>query len=282
MIINAGASKVTLKPGRACYLYSMGDIGFSGVRHCSESFDEDLSYLQSKITQGHEVRIFGTGDYLAATSPSERAAIISAKGGSGLYKDTLVKMDESVIGDSDKFIEKLKPFKGKILFLESGHHFYEFSKWSEWSGTNCDKYIAKQLGCTYAGMVAYVDLEFPAQKYSARILAYHGNGNGSLPGSGLNRRYKAHQAFIDCQFIFAGHDNNRAAVVTGAFSKGDDGTPILTEQRTVAIGSHEKAYAIGAQADDYVEVGLMRPCPVGNTVTMFEAVGGKIRPRVLI
>ena len=282
MIINAGAAKVWLKAGQSCYLYSMGDVGFSGVRHCAESFDEDLSYLQNKMSQGHEVRVFGTGDYLAATSPSERAALISAKGGSGLYKDTLVKMDESVIADADKLVEKLKPFKGKILFLESGHHFYEFSKWSEWSGTNCDKYIAKQLGCQYAGMVAYVDLEFPAQKYSARILAYHGNGNGQLPGAGLNRRYKAHQAFSDCDFVFAGHDNNRAASSTGTFKKGPDGTPVLKEQRTVCIGAHEMAYALGENADDYVEVGVMRPCTVGNTMTIFEAYKGKIRPRCLI
>ena len=282
MIVEAGAAKVHLKPGKTCYLYSMGDIGYSGVRHCAESFDEDLSYLLSKMADGNEVRIFGTGDYLAATSPSERAALISAKGGSGMYKDTLVKMDESVISDSNKFIAKLKPFKGKILFLESGHHFYEFSKWSEWHGTNCDKYIAKQLGCLYAGMVAYVDLEFPAQKYSARILAYHGNGNGQLPGSGINRRYKAHQAFSDCDFVFAGHDNNRAATSTGTFKKGSDGKPVLKEQRTVAIGAHEVAYALGAQADDYVEIGVMRPCSVGNTITMFEAFGGKIRPRVMI
>ena len=282
MIINAGAAKVILKPGKACYLYSMGDVGFSGVRHCAESFDDDLGYLRGKMKQGHEVRIFGTGDYLAATSPSERAALISAKGGEGMYKDTLTKMDESVLGDSDKFVAKLMPFKGKILFLESGHHFYNFSRWSIHHGSNNEKYIAKQLGCQYAGMVAYVDLQFPAYDYTARILAYHGNGAGQLPGTGINRRYRAHQAFRDCDFVFAGHDNNRAAATTGSFNKDAHGKPVLSEQRSVCIGAHEIAYALGPQADDYVEIGVMRPSTVGNTITLFEPYKGKMRPRCLI
>lgn len=283
MIINAGAAKVNLKRGKACYLYSMGDIGFSGVRHCAESFDTDLAYLEQKLKDGHEVRILGTGDYLAATSPSERAALISAKGGSGLYKDTLTKMDESVISDSDKFVAKLLPFKGRILFLESGHHYYEFSKWSIYAGSNCDKYIAGKLGCEYAGFVAYVDLEFPQLNHRTRILAYHGNGNGQLPGSGINRRYKAHQAFSDCDIIYAGHDNNRGCVTTAAFKKDAKGHPSLCEQRTVAIGSHETAYKTGNNADDYVEVAVMRPTPTaGNVVTLFEPVGDKMVVRCLI
>lgn len=282
MIIDAGATKVHLKPTQSCYLYSMGDIGFSGTRHCAESFDEDLAYLESKLAQGHEVRIFSTGDNLAATSPSERAALVSAKGGAGMYKDTLNKMDESVIADCDAFIKKFKPFKGKIIFIQSGHHFWKFSHWSIHHGLNSDQYIAKQLGCTYGGFVAYVDLIFPSQKYTARILAYHGNGNGHLPGSNLNRRYKAFEAFSDANYVFAGHDNLRGAVATGTITKGDDGQPKLSERRTVAIGSHEIAYKMGVVGDDYVEVALMRPTTTGNSITVFEPFNGRMRPRVMV
>lgn len=282
MIINAGASRVTLKPGKACYLYSMGDIGFGGVRHCAESFDEDLAYLAAKKKQGHSIRIFSTGDHLAATSPSERAALISAKGGSGMYKDVLVELDENILKKCDKFIERFKSFKGDIMFLQSGHHFHEFSRWSIHNGINSDQYIAKQLGCTFAGMVAYIDLVFTAQKYTARIAAYHGNGAGVLPGSGLNRRYRVHEAFSDCDFVYGGHDNQRASAVTGTIRKDRSGIPRLIERRTVCIGAHEMAYAIGSNADDYVEVALMRPTPLGNTITMFEEFQGKIRPRCLI
>ena len=281
--VDGVAATVKLKPGQSCYLYSMGDIGFSGNRHCSESFDDDLAYLAAKKKEGHAVRIFSTGDNLAATSPSERAALVSAKGGAGLYKDTLEKMDQSVIGDCEKFADKLKPFKGDILFIESGHHFYQFSRWSEWYGSNSDQYLARILKCNYGGMVAYLDLEFPAQKSTFRLLAYHGNGNGQLPGSGINRRYKAHQAFLDCDFVFAGHDNSKAATVTSGFRKEADGNPALCEQRTVCIGSHELAYKVGSNADDYVEQAVMRPTPLaGNTMTLFENWRGKIRPRCLI
>lgn len=273
---------VNLKPGKACFLYSMGDIGFGGNRHCEESFNDDLAYLLSKKQEGHAIRIFSTGDNTAGTSPSERDSIVSAKGGSGYYKDTLQDLDNIMVDRCKKFAFKLEPFRNDLMFLQTGHHFHVFSKWSDHYGLNSDQYIAKLLKCTYGGMVAYIDLNFPKQDATFRILAYHGNGGGALPGGGINRRYKAHQAFLDCDFVFAGHDNNRAAAVTSGFRKNANGDPVLCEQRTVCIGSHELAYKIG-NSDDYVEIALLRPTPLaGNTMTMFEAWNGGIRPRCLI
>jgi len=274
--VDGDVATVNLKPGKCCYLYSMGDIGFSGARHCRESFDADLAYLKEKKKEGHAIRIFSTGDMLAATSPTERAALIGAKGGAGLYKDTLEKMDLSVIADCKAFADKFADFRGDLLFLQSGHHLHQFSRWSEWFGTNSDQYIARLLKCQYGGKVSYFDLAFPKQKASFRFVTAHMNGAGRLPGSGINRRYAVHDGFRDADFVYGGHDNQCAAAVTGGFIKDATGKVVLTERRTVCIGSHEIAYKEGANSDDYVEEALMRPCPVGNVITMF------IRPRCQI
>lgn len=280
--IDGDVATVKLKPGKACYLYSMGDVGFGGNRHCALSFDEDLAYLAAKKQEGHTIRIFSTGDNTAGTSPSERDAIISAKGGSGYYKDTLQDLDNFMADRCQKFAYKLEPFRKDFLFLETGHHYHQFSKWSEWYGLNSDQYICKLLKCQYGGKVAYFDMDFPLQKMSFRFVAAHMNGGGRTPGSGLNNRYRVHDAFRDADFVYGGHDNQAAAAVTGGFVKTVSGKPILTERRTVCIGSHEIAYKEGANADDYVEEGLMRPTPVGNVITMFEEFRGKIRPRCMI
>ena len=262
------------------YLWTLGDVGFGGPRFDKKSFDADCEYLLSKKKRGHQVRVVGFGDYLAATSPSERAALASVKGGKGLYDSTLESMDSSVIKDCDDFLKMVEPFKNDFLVLHSGHHLWDFSRRSIHYGLNNDQYLCKKLNCTYGGVISYSSLLFPNQKTKWNFLAYHGSGAGRLPGSAINRRFHAHSAFY-AHAVYAGHDNKRAADCGNYIWNDENQETHYIEKRSICTGSYERAYQVG-EKDGYVEEAVMQPSALGAQITMFEPIGGKLRVRALV
>src|SRR6185369_1592288 len=88
---------VDLKKNQTLYLVTLGDVGFSGVRCDQKELERDLRWLRERKRRGDLVRIVGLGDWLAFPSPSERAALISANKGYGLYDSTQNVIDEAMM-----------------------------------------------------------------------------------------------------------------------------------------------------------------------------------------
>lgn len=269
--------EVEIKNNRNLYLYCLGDVGFAGPRCDNAELERDFRWLQRRKKEGHQVRIIGTGDWLAFPSPSERAAMIAAKNGNGFYDSTLAILDEAMLERCDKWIKFCEPFRGDFLGTVHGHHLYNFSGESEYRKANSDQYICKKLDCDYYGDIGYITLAFPSLKRSLELVIHHGFGSGRTKGYAVTKRIRVFEGFPNADLVLMGHDNTRLVdCANGIYWDG------AQEKRVIGTGSYEKAYRIGQAHNGYVEEALMSPSAIGGTMILFENWEGKLRVRALV
>ena len=73
--------------GQSIYVIAVGDIHYSSEKDCDRArFKGLMEWAQRQEADGAKVFFIGTGDYNEMPSPSERAALVAAKGGYGLLR----------------------------------------------------------------------------------------------------------------------------------------------------------------------------------------------------
>src|ERR1041385_6645656 len=180
-------------------LYCLGDVGFGGDRCDTKTLQRDIRYVQWKKSQGYQVKVLGFGDWCAFPSPSERAAIISAKSGKGYYKATLKFLDEKMKEICDEWLKTVEPLKNDFLGTVHGHHLFDFTGEGEGCEdlvkVNSDKYLCPRLKCDYYGTIGFVRLDFPEVNAYQEMIVHHGYGSGRTHGTAVAKRERVFEGF---------------------------------------------------------------------------------------
>jgi len=268
-----------IKQGRVGWIWLLGDIGYGGNRFSADSFRRDMEWAIRKKEKGCSIKIISPGDCLAAPSPSERAAIYSAKGGKGFYDTTSDALDELYRGRADDFVKFMRPFKDDFWGLSDGHHAHAFSNRHEFRGNKTEWYLARCFKADHWGQMGYIGIRVPECGALLSAVVHHGYGGERTEGAKLQKRITALAAF-PCDFIIMGHDNSRLAATVARLFRGETGVQ-SRDSRVVGIGAYEMAYERGA-TDGYVEAALMSPTALGATFLRLENYKGRLHIRALV
>ena len=206
------------------------------------------------------------GDYIDLATPSNRSFIRSAN----LYdvaREAFTEKAEKLI---EQFLMLVKGTEGKWVGLLHGHHYFEFE-----DGTTSDTRIAQALKAPYLGTCAMLNFSFRrtvGSSISYKIFCHHGNGNGIMPYSPLNKLYHVmHSWEADCYLI--GHQH-KTPIIKAPRIYMNDMPPykLISKKRILAgTGGFFEGYHVGSKAvgtnrpeGSYVEKALMSPVSIGG------------------
>ena len=268
MIIRTYAFK--LKPRQRLYLIPVGDVHFGCDVHDSARFGRLVEWAAEQKERGDLIRFTGMGDYIEMPSPSERAALVGAKGGYGMHETTLKTLDDFFLDLSNQFLAKIKPVQGDFLGLLQGHHFYNFSPLAKkLRGLTTDEYLADIMKCDFFGTVAYYRLQFPQVGREIKVLAHHGYGGARTHGAKLAKRMRVLDGFR-ADIVLMGHDDSK--MVNSIQVLDLDGNGELSHHKVYigATGSFQKGYQAGEAHGGYAEEMLFSPNDLGVIGFEFE------------
>lgn len=268
-----------LKEGQSLFLIPLGDVHWGCAEHDEGRFLRLIEWATQKKKEGHLLRFTGMGDLMELPSPSERAALVGAKGGFGLHETTLKTFDEFFQSRCDKFLEVIAPIKNDFLGLLRGHHVYQYSPLSDHRGMNTDEYLTQKIGCEYFGLVAYYRLQFPQAKKDIKVIAHHGYGSARTPGAKLSKRNRVLEGF-KANIILQGHDDAKLINVTNVLDLDDNGELIAEKVCVAATGSFQKAYLPGDAHGGYAEEQFFSPNDLGVVSFEFKIEKRDGKPRL--
>jgi len=254
---------IKLKPKQNLYVVPIGDI--QGDEEL-DRFKEFIQWCVDLQKQGHMVRVFGTGDYFETFSPSERAALVSAKGGYGMHETTVKKMDADVQAQCDQFCEMVWPIRKNIAGLLRGHHYKDpFVPKGAKFAISTDQYMTEKLGCQYFGDVLNYRLLINGLPFE--IFANHGFGGGYLTGGKVNRRLRMRETYLMANWYVSGHDNEKMVLVKEPMIRDETGVDVTyLKQYFSGVGCFQRAYTIGEPHGGYAERALYSPAVIGVVV----------------
>ena len=274
------------KIGQRIHVFPISDIHYGSVDCETDRFDAAMKWSLDKIHEGDLVYIFGTGDYLELPSPSERAALVAAKGGYGLHDTTLETMDEIFLAKIDPFIKVLQPLakRGAILGLGEGHHLYDKFVTPGLIGLNSTQYICRELETDYLGMLFVLKLNFVVGRQkgpSFTIVAMHGYGSSRTAGAQVNKRLRMAEVVEGADLYVMGHDNNKMVYPKSPLvlnSNSSDGVS-YHKQYFMGAGSFQRGYRMGTPFGSYVEALALAPHLLGINIAelVVEERNGKLR-----
>src|SRR3990167_5264417 len=109
-----------LKPGQSLWIAPFNDIHYNTDECDKERFHRYIQWGTKRKAAGDKLVGIGLGDYNDTLSPSERAAVVSAKGGYGFHETTLREIDKLVEGQTLTFSKAVWAWKGDIAMLLEG------------------------------------------------------------------------------------------------------------------------------------------------------------------
>jgi len=284
------------------YVIAIGDIHYSSEKDCDRvRFKGLMNWAQDQESHGAQVFFIGTGDYNEMPSPSERAALVAAKGGYGLHDTTLEKLDEFMEDMTLEFYEVVKPMSHGFLGLLTGHHYYIYASGKN-RGVRTDEHLAKLIGCPYLGDMAVVTLRL---KHKAvvdskasnvlriesenildfdipfSLMAMHGYGSGRTIGAQMTKRIRMAEVMEGLDLYVMGHDNNKAIIPREPLKLNPDSPDGVSyhKQYFIGAGSFQRGYRMGTPYGGYVEQLALAPAQLGVNIVCLrvEEKNGKYR-----
>ena len=264
---------INLKEGQTLRIIPIGDVHYNTVECDREKFHGLINQSKREIERGDIVYGIGLGDYNDSLSGSERAALVSAKGGFGLHDTTIRAIDLEAARLASTFHRASRglPFLG----LCEGHHFMKFGIAD---GAYCQKLGAKPgmsttellcliKDCPFLGTLGVIDLTFPQGK-RLRLVASHGYGGARTAGARVVKRVRMAEVISpSCDTIFImGHDDELMVKGAQILDFDVNGNFIAHKVAFVGSGSFQRAYHKGRATGDYVEQLLLPPAQLGVSI----------------
>lgn len=277
------------KVGQRIHVFPISDIHYGSIDCETDRFDALMRWSVEKMDDDADlVFVFGTGDYLELPSPSERAALVAAKGGYGLHDTTLETMDEIFLAKIDPFIKVLKPLadRGAILGLGEGHHLYDKFVTPGLIGLNSTQYICRELTTDYLGMMFVLKLNFIVGRAeregpSFSIMAMHGYGSARTAGAQVNKRLRMAEVIEGADLYVMGHDNNKMVYPKSPLILNPNSADGVSyhKQYFMGAGSFQRGYRMGTPFGSYVEALALAPHLLGINIAelVVEERNGKLR-----
>lgn len=188
--------------GKPLNLIIFGDVHRDSPNHADGHWRDFLARARTV----KDALYLGMGDYLDATSTSERECLghISSKMHETFNAD-LNQLKEAKI---DLIAKELEFMRGRLIGLVNGNHYYEFQ-----SGINSDQKLCEKLGAKYLGVCAFIRLTIACsdRRHTLDLFVHHGKGASRLVGGSLNRVAQMIEGTQADVFIM-GHDHKKGAV----------------------------------------------------------------------
>jgi hypothetical protein len=257
------------------------DIHYNTEECDKERFLRYISWGAKEIKKGNHLVGIGLGDYNDILSPSERAAVGSAKGGYGLHETSLQQIDKWIEGITLDFVKAIEPWKGHVRMLLEGHHYMCYSMVArgglkKYRGQSNTEHISNLMDCTYGGQLGIVDLNFGAGLRLV-IVATHGYGGARTPGARVIKRVRMNEVYEGDLYLMA-HDNTKMAISDNVL-KHVEGKYVARKRTYCGVGSFQRAYPDNEPSGGYVEAIMLPPSDLGAVITRIrkEKRGGKWR-----
>ena len=258
----------TLKPGKSLWIAPFNDIHYNTDECDKERFHRYIAWGVKQIKQGNDICAIGLGDYNDTLSPSERAAIVSAKGGYGMHETTLRELDKMVGGMTHNFTAAMLPWKGHIAMMLEGHHFMCYSAMhpqKSLRGSSTTEHLCELLGATYGGQLGIMDLRF-GHDLRLVVVATHGYGGARTPGARVIKRVRMNEVYEGDLYLMA-HDNTKMAISDNVLSHLPNGKFVSRKRTYCGVGSFQRAYPDNQTAGGYVEAIMLPPSDLGAVLT---------------
>lgn len=250
---------VKLKEGKTLFLVPFGDIQSEEEY---KRLNNLVAWLQARQKEGHEVLLFGMGDYFEAPSPSDRAALRAAKGGFGVYDDLAKTIMDAFEGRTVALYERFKPLIGNFLGLLKGHHWLDFDpNLKAGMPANTNVLLAKLLKTDYWGDTIQMELKVNGMPF--KIFAAHGYGSARTPGARISKRIRMREVVGDANWYCMGHDNEKSVYVTEVLFGRE-----YFKQYYSGTGSFQRAYNFDNTEGSYAEALLLPPTSLGVVMCM--------------
>lgn len=256
--------QLNLQPDQTLYIIPVGDVHYNTDECDKPRFHATMEWARQKVKKGDLVYGIGLGDYNDTISPSERASIVSAKGGFGLHDTTLRELDKAAKKLTDRFARAIRNVR--FLGLCEGHHYMTFSGVADKAlrGASTTEYLCDLIDCPYLGTLGVIDLIFQGGK-QLRLVATHGYGGARTAGARVIKRVRMAEVVSpssDTVYLM-GHDDEKMVKGSQLLDFDDGGKFVSTKVAFVGTGSFQRAYHLGRSTGDYVEQLMLPPAQLG-------------------
>lgn len=250
--------QLKLTAGKRLYLVPLGDIQDEGEL---DRLDDLVAWAVDHEKRGDLVRFFGTGDYFETFSPSERVKRAAAH----FHETTDEAIDKMVKAQTEDYIARLKPMRGKIFFKLQGHHWASVRN-AKGHAMSSDQYIAESLGADFAGDgTALMDLLINGLPF--RTFGMHGYGSARTGGAKLNKRLRLREVVPDAHWYWMGHDNSKIIDTQEPLIL-VNGKLTYLKQYISGVGCLQRAYYPNKMSTGYAERLALAPASIGFVVCM--------------
>lgn len=247
-----GWAKVLLVP-TGDWQYGADGFWESGLRE----------YLRECVVEanGAPIILIGTGDMADRNSPSNRQRVRSA----GFYDsvlDALQNEAERDVAGILKIIRDEIP-EGNWIGMVEGHHYFEFD-----DGTTTDTRLCHELGATFLGDCAIVQLKFAKDEHTSKIVniwVHHGQGVQHP----IIKLKKLSAVMEGIDLFLMGHTPYIEAGVEGRMFPTASGKLKHRDIRLAGTGGWLRGYTQNSRRNgraqgNYIEQGMMAACPLGG------------------
>lgn len=243
---------IHLKDAEDLKLAPVGDIQYGAA---SSDIDKLDRHIQYGIEHGWS--FLGMGDYLDHFSPSNRRALVAAKG--ALYDSARELLDESVENRIYDLSQTLQA-PGQWLGLVQGDHAWEFA-----DGEHSDGKLARELGCDFFGTSVMLKVKIGECPVPLVIWATHGKGASINPTGKTNHLERMVRSF-DADVYLMGHAHLKYGVPLDRFETVTKNKKNYIVNRTKIIGITGSFMSgiTNSVKGTYVEEAALAPVPTGG------------------
>lgn len=269
-----------LKEGQSLFIAPFNDIHYNTEECDKYRFHRYIEWGARQLKRGNLLCGIGLGDYNDTLSPSERASLVSAKGGYGMHETTLKEFDKLYERQTLGFSEVMQPWKGSIKMLLEGHHYSCYSGYyhnKPMKSKTTTEHLCALLGAVYGGQLGILDLQF-GHGLRLIVVATHGYGGARTPGARVIKRVRMNEVYEGDLYLMA-HDNTKMAISDNVLKHLPNGKFVARKRTYCGVGSFQKAYPDNEANGGYVEAIMLPPSDLGAVITevKVENRGGKWR-----
>lgn len=238
------------------YLLPFGDIHEGNPNCHTELWGEWCDWAAKKKRS----MFIGMGDYLEWFSDSERFGMRTVN----LHQSSKKTLDDFAKEMCDKFYQRIKFMKNKLIGLMEGNHHYIFE-----NGMTSTQYLCQKLGCKYLGASAFTRITFcysksPNWTASVDVFSHHGKGASRLVGGSLNTVQQMAEC-AEANIYLMGHDHKKSIGMSSklGLTSGSKGVRLREKKMLYGrTGSFLKGYE--PETGSYVSKALLNPADLGS------------------
>jgi UDP-2,3-diacylglucosamine pyrophosphatase LpxH len=181
------------------YILFLGDIHYDSPLCDRHRLKEVLKQAQEK-----NAYIIGMGDYIDMCAQKERKTILNPA--SKIHNQTKETFSDISQKETDKLIELLEPFRGRILGFIEGNHYFILN-----NGLTTTEYMSQEFKTNYLGTSCFLHLKILEKSGRwtrvIKIFATHGKGGGGKTEGVTLNNIADQMTYREADIYAAGHDH---------------------------------------------------------------------------